>query len=70
MLRNPRLHLALAGCLGWLEFVLSQAAQRWQWLPWIGWGLGHDLDLFCAIGGTALLVAALFVRPAPGNGKL
>jgi len=63
-LRNPRLHLALAGCLGWLDFVLSQAAQRWQWLPWIGWGI------VCAIGGTALLVAALFVRPAPGNGKL
>lgn len=61
-MRNPRLLLAIAGCLGWLEFVLSDTAQRWQWVPWIGWGLGHGFNLFCAIGGTALLLAAFFVK--------
>ena len=67
-MRNPRLLLAIAGCLGWLEFVLTHVAEYWQWLPWMGWGLGHGLDLFCAIGGTALLLAALLLRPHAGNG--
>ena len=60
-LRSPGVILGTAGCLGWLEFALSQAAQRWQLLPWIGWRLSNDLDAFCALGGTGLLLAALVV---------
>jgi hypothetical protein len=60
-LRNARLLLAIAGCLGWLEFVLTQVAEYWQWLPWIGWGLAHGLDALCAVGGTALLLIAWFL---------
>lgn len=60
---KPRLHLAIAGCLGWLEFLLTQVAQGWNLLPWMGWGLVYYLNLLCAIGGTLLLVAALVVKP-------
>jgi hypothetical protein len=67
-LRNARLLLAIAGCVGWLEFVLTQAAQYWLWLPWLGWGLVHGLDLLCAVGGTALLLVAWFLKPAQGDG--
>jgi hypothetical protein len=62
-LSSPRLALAIAGCLGWLEFALNYAAERWNLLPWIGWGLGHYVAFVCAIGGTALLLAALLVKP-------
>lgn len=37
-------------------------AVRWNLLPWIGLGLGHYVALVCAIGGTALLLAALIVK--------
>jgi hypothetical protein len=62
-LSNARLHLAIAGCLGWLEFAVTHAAQDWNLLPWMGWGLVYYLDLFCTIGGTLLLLAALVVKP-------
>jgi hypothetical protein len=62
-LSNPRLQLAVAGCLGWLEFLLTQVAQSWDFLPWVGWGLVYYLNLFCAVGGTLLLIAALVVKP-------
>jgi hypothetical protein len=48
------------GCL--LVVVLTHVAERSRIMPGMGWGLpsspGHYLDLFCAIAGMALLIAA------------
>jgi hypothetical protein len=58
--------LGLSGWLCWLMVLLTHVAKRWQLFPGMGWGLpnspGHYLDLFTAIGGTALLLAA-FLTP-------
>jgi len=55
--------LAGSGCL--LVVVLTHVAERWDFLPGMGWGQpdspGHYLDLFSAIVGIALLVAG-YVR--------
>ena len=58
--------LALGGSLCWLIVVLTHVAERWHIVPAIGWGLpdspGHYLDLASALGGAALLLAALIVH--------
>jgi len=55
--------LALIGGALWLVVGLTHVAERWQIFPGMGWGLpnsaGHYLDLFSAITGGALLLAAL-----------
>jgi len=52
------------GCL--IVVALTHVAERMQVLPGMGWGLpnspGHYLDLFSAIAGVVLLVAAGIVR--------
>ncbi|HEV2549590.1 MAG TPA: hypothetical protein VGU20_19900 [Stellaceae bacterium] len=52
--------LAGGGCL--VVVVLTHVAERLQLLPGMGWGMpdspGHYLDLFSAIAGVALLLAA------------
>ena len=58
--------LALGGCACWLIVVLIHVAE-WQHLfPRMGWGLpdspGHYLDLFSAIGGGLLLLAAFLAH--------
>jgi hypothetical protein len=54
--------LVLAGSACLLVVVLTHVAERWHILPGMGWGLsngpGHYLDLFSAIAGIALLLAA------------
>jgi hypothetical protein len=54
--------LAWTGCGCLLVVVLTHFAERSHILPGMGWGLpnspGHYLDLFCAIAGIALLIAA------------
>jgi hypothetical protein len=46
--------------------VLTHVAERLHLLPGMGWGLpnspGHYLDLFSAVSGIALLLAAFIVR--------
>jgi hypothetical protein len=57
--------LGFAGGVCLLVVVLTHVAERWNLSPGMGWGRadspGHYLDLFSAIIGVALLVAA-FVR--------
>jgi hypothetical protein len=54
--------LAWTGCGCLLVVVFTHVAERSHILPGMGWGLpsspGHYLDLFCAIAGFALLIAA------------
>jgi hypothetical protein len=49
-----------------LIVVLTHVAERFHLFPSMGWGLpdspGHYLDLFSAIGGVALLLAAFVLR--------
>jgi len=46
--------------------VMTHAAEAFHLLPGMGWGLphspGHYLDLFSAISGIVLLLAAGLVR--------
>ena len=68
MQRRHRLARSLSGlgCLGLLVMALTHVAERFQILPGMGWGLpnspGHYLDLFSAVAGAALLLAAYVVR--------
>ena len=54
--------LALVGGAFWLVVVLTHVAERWRIFSGMGWGLpnspGHYLDLFSAIAGGVLLLAA------------
>jgi hypothetical protein len=63
--------LALAGCACLLVVVLAHIAERWHRFPVMGWGLphspGHYLDLFSAIAGIALLLAAGLISRWPRN---
>lgn len=58
--------LTLAGCVCLLIVVLTHVAERFHILPGMGWGLpnspGHYLDLFSAIAGVGLLLAAYVLR--------
>ena len=58
--------LAVAGCACWLIVVLIHVAEWQHIFPRMGWGLpdspGHYLDLFSAIGGGLLLLAAFLVH--------
>ena len=58
--------LGLAGCACLLIVVLTHVAERFHVLSAMGWGWpdspGHYLDLFSAISGIALLLAALMLR--------
>lgn len=58
--------LAITGGACWLIVVLIHVAEWQRIFPGMGWGLpaspGHYLDLFSAIGGTALLLAALLTH--------
>lgn len=58
--------LILAGCGCLLIVVLTHIAERLHVLPSMGWGLpdspGHYLDLFSAVAGVALLLAAFVLR--------
>ena len=58
--------LQLIGCVCLLVMVLTHVAERWHFLPDMGWGLpnspGHYLDLFSAVSGIALLLAAYILR--------
>lgn len=58
--------LAVAGSACWLVVVLTHVAERWHFVPAMGWGLpnspGHYLDLFSAIGGAVLLLTAFVVH--------
>jgi hypothetical protein len=51
------------GCVCLLVVVLTHVAERWKILPVMGWGRpdspGHYLNLFSAVAGITLLVAAL-----------
>ena len=62
MNRLPK-RLTLAGCVCLVVVVLTHVAEHWRILQGMGWGLpnspGHYLDLSSAIGGIALLLAAL-----------
>jgi hypothetical protein len=46
--------------------ALTHAAEQWNILPTMGWGLpnspGHYLDLFSAIAGIGLLLAAAYLK--------
>jgi hypothetical protein len=61
----PRL-LAILGIAFLIVVVLTHVAERWHFLPQMGWGLpnspGHYLDLASAILGVALLLVALIWR--------
>jgi len=50
------------GCVCLLVVVLTHVAEHFHLLPGMGWGFpnspGHYLDLFSAVSGIALLVAA------------
>jgi hypothetical protein len=63
--------LGLAGCACLFVVVLTHVAERFHLLPSMGWGLpnspGHYLDLFSAIAGVALLLAAFVLRNSGGN---
>lgn len=54
--------LGLSGCACLVIVVLTHVAERLRIFPSMGWGLpnslGHYLDLFSAVGGIALLLAA------------
>jgi hypothetical protein len=56
----------LAGSVCLLIVVLTHVAEAWHVLPGIGWGLpnspGHYLDLFSAISGVVLLLAAYVLQ--------
>ena len=58
--------LGLAGSVCLLIVVLTHVAEAWHVLPGMGWGLrnspGHFLDLFSAISGVVLLLAAYVLR--------
>lgn len=58
--------LLAAGCGCLILVVLTHVAERLDVLPRMGWGLpnspGHYLDLFSAIIGVVLLLAAGIVR--------
>ena len=58
--------LGLAGCACIAIVLLTHVAERFHMLPRMGWGLpdspGHYLDLFSAIAGIALLLAAFVAR--------
>ena len=58
--------LLLAGCGCLAVMVMTHAAEAFHLLPGMGWGLphspGHYLDLFSAISGIVLLLAAGLVR--------
>ena len=58
--------LILAGCGCLLIVVLTHIAERLHVLPSMGWGLpdspGHYLDLFSAVAGVVLLLAAFVLR--------
>ena len=63
--------LGLAGCACLFIAVLTHVAERFHLLPNMGWGLanspGHYLDLFSAIAGVLLLLAAVVLRINGGN---
>ena len=54
--------LVLGGCACLLVVALTHVAERWHIFSGMGWGLpnspGHYLDLFSAIAGMVLLLAA------------
>ena len=58
--------LFLVGCAFLAVVVLTHVAERLHLLSGMGWGLprspGHYLDLFSAISGMVLLLAAGIVR--------
>ena len=58
------LFAAGSGCL--IVMTLTHVAEHSSVLPIMGWGLpnspGHYLDLFCAVSGVVLLLAAGIVR--------
>ena len=58
--------LLLAGCYCLAVMAMTHAAEALHLLPGMGWGLpnspGHYLDLFSAIAGIVLLLAAGLVR--------
>jgi len=63
--------LVLGGFLCLLIVVLIHVAEHYQLFPGMGWGLpnspGHYLDLFSALGGIVLMLAAfiLLMRRGP-----
>ncbi|HEX6442861.1 MAG TPA: hypothetical protein VF007_11785 [Stellaceae bacterium] len=67
---TARLLLA-AGCSCLIVVTLTHIAERFSILPAMGWGLpnspGHYVDLFCAVAGVALLLAAGIVRLLHSN---
>ena len=58
--------LLSAGCSCLIVVVLTHVAERLDALPGMGWGLpnspGHYVDLFSAVSGLVLLLAAGIVR--------
>lgn len=58
--------LLLAGCGCLVVVALTHVAEAMHWLSGMGWGLpsspGHYLDLFSAVAGVALLLAAGVLR--------
>ena len=58
--------LLLAGCCCLAVMAMTHVAEALHLLPGMGWGLpnspGHYLDLFSAISGIVLLLAACLVR--------
>ena len=60
----PLLLTASFACLA--VVVLTHVAERLHILPGMGWGLpgspGHYLDLFSAVCGAVLLLAAVVVK--------
>jgi hypothetical protein len=64
--RNAIRVLGSAGFVCLLIMVLTHVAEAWRVLPGMGWGLpnspGHYLDLFSAISGVVLLLAAYVLR--------
>lgn len=58
--------LAMLGTAFLTVVALTHVAERWHFLPQMGWGLpnspGHYLDLVSAILGVVLLLAALIWR--------
>ena len=63
--------LLASGCGCLIIMALTHVAERMHLLPNMGWGLpnspGHYLDLFSAIAGVVLLVAAGIVRLLPSG---
>jgi len=58
------LELASAGAL--VLVVATHVAERFGWVPWMGWGrpdsAGHYLDLASAIAGLVLLPTGYALR--------